>query len=192
MLSRWPGDLCLRCSDWAKFLSRDHAQLPGPLENAPPVKQPQRRHNDEQCSLIIVKIEIGFETLSGFSHGFISLQIDFFILDAFACSFNNDEWSRLVLHPSSLMRSLSHACHLTAPRSMVSLPEKGGNEAETFVKSVITHASNVQLCSQENMLLTKSLIFCAIPPMEFTLLNLCSTCISAKSSKMSSPIFIFL
>ena len=47
------------------------------------------------ASLTIVILEIFIESFFGFSHGFISLKVDFFIFDTFPCPFNND-----VVNPS--------------------------------------------------------------------------------------------
>ncbi|MHB8203419.1 MAG: hypothetical protein ACYDHG_06890 [Desulfomonilaceae bacterium] len=47
-------------------------------------------------SLTMVIVEIGIESVRGFSHGFISAQINFLIFDTFPCSFNND-----VVNPSA-------------------------------------------------------------------------------------------
>jgi len=48
------------------------------------------------ASLAIVILEIGIERLPGFMDGFIGLQINFFIFDAFPCPFDND-----VVNPST-------------------------------------------------------------------------------------------
>jgi hypothetical protein len=47
-------------------------------------------------ALIIVKVEIGVQPLSGLCYRFISLEINFFIFDAFPRPFNND-----VVNPST-------------------------------------------------------------------------------------------